>query len=107
SGNAVNPSRYSHFKDPASWQKSGFSTESARAYLDEITLSLANENVVYSIAIPGAGEYYQALDEYVHKAVMGEMTPQEALDAAASEWEKITDQLGRDAQIAYYKASLN
>ncbi|MDX1295514.1 MAG: extracellular solute-binding protein, partial [Sulfurimonadaceae bacterium] len=41
SGNAVNPSRYSHFKDPASWQKSGFSTESARAYLDEITLSLA------------------------------------------------------------------
>jgi multiple sugar transport system substrate-binding protein len=107
SGNAVNPSRFSHFKDPASWQKSGFSTESARAYLDEITLSLANENVVYSIAIPGAGAYYQALDEYVHRAVQGAMTPQEALDAAAAEWEKITDRLGREAQVAYYKASLN
>lgn len=107
SGTAVNPSRKSHFADPASWNQSGFSTESARAYLDEITKSLTNTNVVYDITIPGASEYYKSLDDYAHKAVSGEMKARQALEAAAAEWEKITDRLGRDKQIAYHKASLN
>jgi multiple sugar transport system substrate-binding protein len=107
SGTAVNPSRLSHFDDPASWSQSGFSTESARAYLDTITKSLSNPNVEYDITIPGAGEYYQASDEAVARAVSGELKPQQALDQAAAAWEKITDKLGRDKQIAYYKASLN
>jgi multiple sugar transport system substrate-binding protein len=107
SGTAVNPSRTSHFSDPASWNQSGFSTESAKAYLDEITESLSNTNVVYDITIPGAGEYYKVFDEFAYKAVSGELKPKQALDAAAAEWEKITDRLGRDKQIAFYKASLN
>lgn len=107
SGTAVNPSRRSHFDDPASWNQSGFSTESARAYLEEITRSLSNPNVVYDITIPGAGEYYRAGDEYIFKAVRGELKPKQALDQAAAAWERITDRLGRDRQIAYYKASLN
>ena len=107
SGTAVNPSRRSHFDDPASWSQSGFSTESAKAYLDEITKSLSNPQVVYDITIPGAGEYYQVADEFVAKAVSGEMSPKKALDQAAAEWEKLTDRLGREQQIAYYRASLN
>lgn len=107
SGNSVNPSRYSHFDDPASWNEGGFSTESAKAYLDEITKSLTNPNVVIDITIPGAGEYYQALDGYVHKAVLGKLSPKDALDKAAAEWEKITDRLGRNRQISFYKKSLN
>jgi len=107
SGTAVNPSRRSHFEDPSSWNQSGFSTESAKAYLDEITQSLSNPNVVHDITIPGAGEYYRVADEYLAKAVKGEMSPRQALDKAAAEWERITDRLGRDKQIAYYKASLN
>lgn len=107
SGTAVNPSRRSHFADPASWNQSGFSTESAKAYLDEITTSLSNPNVVYDITIPGAGEYYKVFDDYVHQALSGELKPQKALDQAAAEWEKITDRLGREKQISYYKASLN
>ena len=31
---------------------------------------------------------------------------QETADAIAAAWEKITDQIGRDSQIALYKASL-
>jgi multiple sugar transport system substrate-binding protein len=107
SGTAVNPSRRSHFEDPASWNQSGFSTESAKAYLEEITQSLSNPNAVYDITIPGAGEYYRVADEFLARAVKGEMSPQQAMDKAAAEWEKITDRLGRDKQIAYYKASLN
>lgn len=107
SGTAVNPSRYSHFDDPASWNQSGFSTESARAYLEEITRSLANPNVVHDITIPGAGEYYQAADAFVARAVSGELTPRAALERAAKAWEEITDRLGREQQIAYHQASLN
>jgi len=33
-------------------------------------------------------------------------TAQETADAIAAAWEKITDQIGRDSQIALYKASL-
>ena len=107
SGNAVNPSRFSHFDNPASWQQSGFSAASAKAYLDEINVSLSNKNVVYDITIPGAGEYYQVVDNHVHKAVMGDITAQQAMDMAAKEWEKITDKLGRKKQIAFYRSSLN
>lgn len=107
SGNAVNPSRHSHFQDAASWNQSGFSTASARAYLDEITKSLSNTNVVYDITIPGAAEYYQAVDTLVNKAIVGEISAQAALDQAAEAWEEITDKLGREKQIAFYKASLN
>ena len=107
SGNAVNPSRYSHFKDPAAWQESGFTTESASRYLNEITKSLANPNYVFDITIPGAGEYYQALDVQIHKAVTGELEPARALHNAAEQWEAITDRRGREKQIRYYNASLN
>jgi len=107
SGTAVNPSRKSHFDNPEAWNQSGFSTESAKAYLDTITASLSNPNVVYDITIPGASEYYQVFDAYVARAVSGELKPAKALDLAAAEWEKITERLGRKAQIAFYQASLN
>lgn len=107
SGTAVNPSRTSHFDHPEDWNQSGFSTESARAYLQQITLSLSNPNVVMDITIPGAGEYYQVFDEAIDKAVRGELKPAQALDQAAAQWEGITDRLGRARQAAFYQASLN
>ena len=107
SGNAVNPSRYSHFKDYASWEKSGFTKESAKRYLDEISKSLTNTNIVYDITLPGAGEYYLALDESVYKALKGKLSVEDALNKAAKKWDAITDSIGRKKQIKYYKASLN
>lgn len=107
SGNAVNPSRYSHFKDYNSWTKSGFTKEAAKRYLDEISKSLTNTNIVYDITLPGAGRYYQALDDAVYKALKGNISPKEALKTASKEWDKITDDIGRKAQIRHYKESLN
>jgi multiple sugar transport system substrate-binding protein len=107
SGTAVNPSRKSHFDNPEAWNQSGFSTESAKAYLAAITQSLSNPNVQYDITIPGASEYYQVLDGYVARAVSGELKPAKALDLAAADWEKITERLGRDKQTVFYRASLN
>jgi multiple sugar transport system substrate-binding protein len=86
--------------------QSGFSEDSARRYLDEITTSLTNKNVVYDITLPGAGRYYQAMDEAVYKALKGEVSPKQALDEAAKEWESITDDIGRKSQIQYYNSTL-
>jgi multiple sugar transport system substrate-binding protein len=107
SGNAVNPSRYSHFKDYDSWTKSGFTKQSAKRYLNEISKSLTNDNIVYDITLPGAGRYYQALDNAVYDALKGKLSPKEALKKAAKSWDDITDSIGRQAQLNYYKESLN
>lgn len=107
SGNAVNPSRFSHFNDASSWTQSGFTKQSARRYLDEITKSLTNKNVVYDITLPGAAAYYQALDEAIYEALKGDISIKDALDKASKKWEEITNKIGRESQIKYYKASLN
>ena len=104
---AVNPSRYSHFNNTSAWQESGFSEESAKEYLDIISQSLENKNVMVDIRIPGASEYYDAISNSIDLALKGELTPQEALDKASLEWEKITDSFGRAKQIQLYKESLN
>jgi len=107
SGNAVNPSRFSHFTDFEAWTKSGFSKDSAKRYLDEISKSLTNKNVVYDITLPGAGDYYQAIDDEVYNFLIGDISAKEALDKTAKKWEEITNKIGRESQINYYKSSLN
>jgi multiple sugar transport system substrate-binding protein len=106
-GNAVNPSRFSHFDNAEAWEAGGFTTDSARRYLDTITESLQNPNVVTDITIPGAGRYYRALDDAIGRAVQGELTAQQALDLAAEEWQAITDRLGRAEQARFYRQTLN
>ena len=40
------------------------------------------------------------------KAMARQVTPQEALDMVAVEWDKLTDQFGREAELAAYRASM-
>jgi multiple sugar transport system substrate-binding protein len=46
------------------------------------------------------------LDAAVHRALAGESTPQQALEAAAGAWRKITEELGIDAQRRAYQRGL-
>ena len=107
SWSGINPSRHSHFNDVSAWSESGFSKESAKAYLDIISKALDNKNVMVDIRIPGSSQYYDAISNYIYLAIKGELTPQEALDKTSLEWEKITDSFGREKQIKLYKESLN
>lgn len=103
----INPSRYSHLKDALSWQKAGFSNESAQEYINTIEKSLENKNVIVDIMIPGGAQYYEVLDGLVFDAIEGKYTAKEALELASKEWEKITDSLGRERQKRFYRESLN
>ena len=49
-------------------------------------------------------QYYSAAEDELAKLYAGQYgTAQEVADVIAHHWEKITDQLGRDNQIKFYK----
>jgi multiple sugar transport system substrate-binding protein len=78
--------------------------ENAEAYLAGLTVALADG--FPEIFIPGAAQYTDALDLHVNKALAGEESPEDALNAVAAEWDEITDKLGRDSQIAIWQQAL-
>lgn len=89
------PEVYTDFPDPAD----------AKAYLDGVKEALADGYP--DIFIPGAAQYQDALDLHVNKALAGQETAQQALDAAAKEWDAITDKLGRDSQAKFWASALD
>jgi multiple sugar transport system substrate-binding protein len=58
------------------------------------------------LRIPGGFEYYDTLDVHVQKALAGEMSAKEALDAAAAAWDEITERFGREEQKEKYAAAM-
>lgn len=105
----INPSRYSHLKieDLTKWEENDFSKDSAKEYLKIISESLRNKNVVLDIRIPGADLYYDSFDKNLNKAIKKELTPKEALDLTANQWNEITKKLGLEKQIKFYRESIN
>ena len=101
----MNPYRESHFNAP-DWEPSGFPVEEAQQYLDSIRDSYNHPNRIVDLRIPGQGQYWGAAEAEWARAVGGEVSAQEALDAAAARWDEITDTLGRERQVELYRASL-
>jgi hypothetical protein len=52
----------------------------------------------------GAAEYTQALDTELQKVLSKQTSPEAAMAAAASAWEKITNRRGRSKQVTALKA---
>lgn len=84
----------------------GWDEQDAIDYTDAYFKSFGNAQQFPYLRIPGTFEYWLALDTNLSRAMIGELTPEEALQTTADEWEQITDRFGRDLQLASYKASL-
>lgn len=56
------------------------------------------------LGIPGAAQYLDMLDLFVNQALAGTQSPKAALDAAASEWNSLTQSYGADSQKSAYDA---
>ncbi len=97
--------RASQVKAPTPWV-SGGSPQEAAAYAQAAQGALNGREVIFPARIPGHARYLKALDQAVRQAVSGEQTPREALEAAARQWSKITEELGLDAQRDAYKQSV-
>ena len=100
------PFRESHFDNPEGWVESEWEPEVVDDYLDQVYSSLTADFVQPDLRIPGAFEYFDALDAGLTDALAGRSSPQEALEEVAQQWDSITDERGRDEQLELYRTSI-
>ena len=100
------PYRNSHFQFDE-WEAAGYDRAFVEDYLGSNADSYNHPNAAIEPRIPGIFQYYSVAEDELAKGYAGQYgSAQETADAIAAAWEKITDQIGRDSQIALYKASL-
>jgi multiple sugar transport system substrate-binding protein len=107
---AVYPSGFQPFRnssfDPELWAVAGLPPEFIASYLASQADSYNHPNGAIEPRIPGIFQYYVAAETELARAYAGEVTAEEALEAAVAAWEQITDDIGRDSQLAFYQGSL-
>jgi multiple sugar transport system substrate-binding protein len=99
------PYRQSHF-DIKEWVAAGYDEAFITSYLKSEADSYNHPNAAIEPRIPGIFQYYSAAEDELSKIWGGASDAQTGADKIAAAWEKITDGIGRDKQIALYKASL-
>ncbi len=100
------PYRNSHFQIEE-WEEAGYDRAFIEDFLDSQSGSYNHPNAAIEPRIPGIFQYYSVAEDELAKIYAGQYaSAQEGADAIAAAWEKITDQIGRDSQVALYKASL-
>ncbi len=108
----VDPGRLYHFLPPngtgqiEAYLKAGWNEADIRDYSKAYFDNFSNKLQLPYLRIPGAFNYWQALDLHVAEATSGRLSPEEALKATAIDFEEITIRLGRDRQRRAYRTSL-
>ncbi|NJR13468.1 MAG: extracellular solute-binding protein, partial [Phyllobacteriaceae bacterium] len=100
------PYRNSHFNFEE-WEAAGYDKAYVEDFLGSNRDSYNHPNAAIEPRIPGIFQYYSVAEDELAKGYAGQYkSAQETADAIAAAWEKLTDQIGRESQIALYKASL-
>lgn len=100
------PYRKSHF-NVDEWVAGGYDRDYISSYLQSLSDSYGHPNAAVEPRMPGIFQYYSSAEDELAKFFAGQYaTAQEVCDVIAANWEKITDQLGRDQQITYYKLAM-
>jgi len=103
-----NPYRTSHFTNMGPWLASGMSQQAAQNYLGAIKDSLNNPNMVLDMRIPQTSFYQQtAQDTALAQFLAGELSVDQTMAQITAQWNKKTDEIGRQSQLDAYKASLS
>ena len=102
-----NPYRTSQFSNLQPWLDAGLSKDAATNYLGAIQSTLQNKNMVLDMRIPLTKRYEQdVLDTAIAQYLAGELDEAATEQAIADGWNQITDEAGKDKQLAAYVASL-
>jgi multiple sugar transport system substrate-binding protein len=102
-----NPYRISQFESTDAWVAAGMSEEAAQNYLGAIEASLDSPNMVLDLRVPFSQRYQQVvLDQAVAQYLADEIDLETALSQIEAGWNEITDEIGRESQLAAYQASL-
>ncbi len=108
----IDPGRTYHFLPPNgsgqldTYLKAGWNEADIRDYSQAYFDTFSNKLQLPYLRISGTFSYLQALDVHVAEAVAGQLSPEAALKAAATDFEEITIRLGRERQRRAYRASL-
>ena len=63
--------------------------------------------MILDLSIPATNRYLQVtLDTVVSQYLAGEFTAEEAAQEIYNQWNEISDEVGREEQLAAYRASL-
>jgi len=109
---ARDPGRKCQFVKPwgdmvaSDYVKLGWNAEDAIEYSKAYYDNFNRKTILPYLRIRGALEYWVALDRNLSEAMIGRMTPKEALDRCAKDWNAITDRLGRKEQLKLYREAI-
>lgn len=101
-----NPYRRRHFEDKSRWYEFGFIEPDLSLYLGAIRQSLEHPNAQLDLKLPGQARYMDAAEVELSRALAGEISPQQALNNIAAQWDRITNELGRETQLRLYREYL-
>jgi multiple sugar transport system substrate-binding protein len=88
------------------WALAGYDKKYIGAYMDSQSRSYNHPNSAIEPRIPGIFQYYSIAEDELSKVYAGKETAQQGADNVAAAWEKLTDKLGRDNQVKYYRISM-
>ncbi len=94
-GGYFDPFRTCHYTDPV-----------IREIYGDGFLAVHRQSMTHNfpdLYLKGHGEYWDVLDANLQSADVGKKTPKQALDETAAAWEKITNRVGREKQIAQWR----
>jgi multiple sugar transport system substrate-binding protein len=97
----LDPYRISHLDKANMGDIAKDCPDNQQGYIDVINKGTANGYP--ALQIPGAGRYTEVFERWGKKAWAGQTTPQEACTNIAKEFDAITDEIGRDAQLKEYQ----
>lgn len=98
--------RQSQLTNPSAWFPSSTPSSVTRQYGELVETMQTRVSSLSPPRIPGRARYMEALDNAVHQALVGNLSAQEALDEAATQWREITSSHGIEAQSVAYRRSL-
>ena len=88
------------------WALAGYDKKYIGAYMDSQSTSYNHPNSAIEPRIPGIFQYYSIAEDELSKVYAGKETAQQGADNVAAAWEKLTDKLGRENQVKYYRISM-
>jgi multiple sugar transport system substrate-binding protein len=110
----TDPSSLNHLFPPRGTAKvedytaTGFNKDDAEQYITAYGENLFSMPIYETyLRIPGTDTYEaNILDARLSQALTGQSKPQDALDQVAADWNKVTDDYGRDKLLKIYQDSI-
>ncbi len=88
------------------WALAGYDKKYIGSYMDSQSASYNHPNSAIEPRMPGIFQYYSIAEDELQKTFAGKQTAQQGADNVAAAWEKLTDKLGRENQIKYYRIAM-